>query len=220
MTVGQIVGTEHLFMASPVWLHVVDTFTDKAPEGPVEVGLSRRVGTTWVPFEFRYQYASSGDLALLGLGRVAPGLAGTTIDVRITLGVPRSIVETSAGGDSINLTITAWNADHPPAPAVRELVRCFPGPDYRFRPGVPVHAGRAVDAAAAPVPRARVRVTETVLGNPVVEEVRTGAGGWFRIPLRWSSGATTLDADRAGASGSTTITLPGDLGSVSVITIS
>jgi hypothetical protein len=220
MTVGQIVGVEHLSTASPVWLHLVDTFTGNPPTGPIEVGLRRRVGATWVPFEFRHQYSSKGDLALLGLGRVGHGQAGTTFVLRITLGVARSIVETPAGGDTIELTITTWNDDSPPAPAVRGLVRCFPGPEYPFRPGVPVHAGRIVDAAGEPAAGARVRVTETVLANTVVEEVRTGAGGWFRLPLRWSSGSTTLDADRAGQSGSTTITLPADLGSVSVISIS
>jgi hypothetical protein len=65
-----------------------------------------------------------------------------------------------------------------------------------------------------------VRVTETVRGNQLVEEVRTNDDGWFRIPLRWSSGATDIDADRSGASGSATINVPAGLGSVVGIAIS
>lgn len=220
MTVGQLASVEHRVAVSPVWLSLVDTFTGAAPEGRVEVSLARQHGTDWVPFEFPHQYKSNGDLTLLGLGRVGLGRAGVDIDVRITIRVDRTVVETSTGGDTLDVTVTTWDADHPPALPIREVVRCFPAPDYRYRPGLPVHPGRVVDAAGDPVAGARVAVTETVLGNPVVEEVRTSTGGRFRIPLRWSSGSTTLDADRAGATGSATITLPADLGSASVIQIS
>ena len=220
MTVGQLEGVEHRVAVSPVWLSLVDTFTGAAPEGPVEVSLARLDGTEWVPFDFPHQYKSNGDLALLGLGRVGLGQAGVDLDVRITIAVPRTVVETSAGGATVDVTVTTWDAEHPPALPIRDVVRCYPAPDYRYRPGLPLHPGQVVDAAGDPVAGARVVVTETVLGNPVVEEARTDAGGRFRIPLRWSSGSTTLNADRAGATGSTTITLPAGLGSASVIQIS
>lgn len=220
MTVGQLEGVEHRVAMSPVWLSLVDTFTGAPPDGGVEVTLARQVGTDWVPFEFPHQYKSNGDLALVGLGQVGLGRAGTTIDVRITIVVPRTVVETSAGGDTVDVTVTTWDAEHPPALPIRDVVRCYPAPDYRYRPGLPVHPGQVIDTAGDPVAAARVVVTETVQGNSAVEEVRTDAGGRFRIPLRWSSGSTTLDAGRAGATGSTTITLPADLGSASVIQIS
>jgi Carboxypeptidase regulatory-like domain len=220
MTGGALVGVERQVAASPVWLHLVDTFTARAPEGPVEVTLARR-GTagTWLPIDVPYQLKPTGDLAFLNLGRTAPGGAGQTFDVRIALRAPRLVVETSAGGDSVDATITTWNADHPVPPAPRDDVRCYPAPDYRYPPEIPVHPGRVVDSAGNPVARARVTATETVLGAPVVEEVRTDDDGWFRLPLRWSSGSTTIDADRLGASGATTINLPADLRSASVITI-
>jgi hypothetical protein len=220
MTVGQLEGVEHRVAMSPVWLSLVDTFTGAPPDGGVEVTLARQVGTDWVPFEFPHQYKSNGDLAIVGLGRVGLGGAGTTFDVRVTTVVRGSVVVTSAGGNTVDVTVTTWDAEHPPALPVREVLRCYPAPDYRYRPGLPVHPGRVVDAAGAPVAGARVVVTETVQGSPADEEVRTDAGGRFRIPLRWSSGSTTLVADRAGATGSTTITLPADLGSGSVIQIS
>ena len=220
MTVGQLEGVEHRVAVSPVWLSLVDTFTGAAPEGPVKVSLARLDGTEWVPFEFPHRYKSNGDLALPGLGRVGLGRAGIDLDLRITVAVDRTVVETSAGGDAVDVTVTTWDAEHPPPLPIRDVVRCYPAPDYRFRAGLPVHPGQVVDTNGDPVAGARVVVTETVLGNPVVEEVRTDAGGRFRIPLRWSSGSTTLEADQAGATGSATITLPAGLGSASVIQIS
>jgi hypothetical protein len=220
MTVREVVRVDRQVAASPVWIRVLDTFTGRAPDGPVVLGLARQVGPRWVPFEMPYQYKSSGDLALLGLGRVATGRGGTPLVVRLTIAVPRMVVETSAGADNIVVALTTWDADHPPALPVPEDVRCYPAPDYRFAPGLPVHPGRVVDAAGDPVAGARVVVTESVMGTQVVEEVRAGADGRFRIPLRWSSGSTTIDADRAAAAGSTTITLPADLGSASLIQIS
>jgi hypothetical protein len=220
VTVGPLAGVEHRVAASPVWLHLVDTFTGRAPLGPVDVELARGASAgTWVPLDFPYQLKANGDLALLNLGRTGPGLAGTTFDVRITLAAPRTVVETAAGTDALDVTVTTWDMDHPAPPAVRSEVRCYPSADYRYPPGTPVHPGRVVDAAGAPVPRARVTATETVLGNPVVEEVRTDDSGWFLLPLRWSSGTTQVDADRLGATGSVTITVPADLGTASVITL-
>jgi hypothetical protein len=220
VTIGELVGLEHRVTGSPVWLHVVDTYSGNPPEGPVEVSLASQVGTSWVPFDFPFQYKPNGDLALLGLGRVGLGRSGTTLAVRITLRVPRTVVEIAGGGDSIDVAVPTWDVEHPPALPTSEEVRCYPAPDYRFPPGMPVHPGRVVDAAGDAAPGARVLVSETVLGNTVVEEVRTDADGWVRIPLRWSSGSTTIDADRAGASGSATVTLPAGLGSASLIQIS
>jgi hypothetical protein len=211
---------EHRVSASPVWLRLTDTFTSKAPLGPVDVRLERRDGARWVPVRFPYQLKPNGDLAFLDLGRGQLGEAGATFDIRVSVSAPRTLAETAAGDEAVMTTITVWTDDALPPPATLQAVSFYPGPDYQFGPGVPVLAGRVVDAAGDGVRRARVTATETVLGTAITEEVRSGDGGWFRLPLRWSKGGTQIDADKAGAAGSITVNLPGDLGSVQLITLS
>jgi hypothetical protein len=214
-------STEHTVAASPVWLRLVDTFTGRAPAGRVSLRIERRDGNQWRAVEIPYELKPSGDLAFVNLGRVARGHAGNQREYRITATADQTVAEASGGGPSMVFSITTWSPDAPPpTPQIREI-RCYPAPDYPFGPSVPFVSGTVVDQGTGnPVGRARVRVTETVLGNPLVEEVRTNDAGWFRVPLRWSSGATDLDADRSGASGSATISVPADLGSVVSITIS
>jgi hypothetical protein len=219
MTDWSTLSTERNVAASPVWLRLVDTFTGHGPPGPVQVDVERRVGARWIPVELAYLLKPNGDLAFLNLGRVGRGGAGAQFDIRVTATAPHTVTETATGDRSVVATVTTWTPDAPPVPVVHEI-RCYPGPHYRFGPGVPLLSGRAEDASGTAVPRARVTVTETVLGTPITEEVRTGDDGWFRLPLRWSSGTTQVDADRLGATGSAIITVPADLGSVVVITLS
>jgi len=218
---GIQLSAEHSIAASPVWLRLVDMFTGAAPQGPVAVQVERREGARWLAVNVPYELKPTGDLAFVNLGRVRSGQAGSPRAYRVTASAPRTISETAAGAPSLVLIVTTWSIDAPPAtPQLREI-RCYPAPDYRFGPGVPLVSGTVTQVATgAPETRARVRVTETVLGNQLVEEVRTNDDGWFRIPLRWSSGATDIDADRSGASGSATINVPADLGSVVSIAIS
>jgi hypothetical protein len=213
--------TEHTVAASPVWLRLVDMFTTRAPAGRVSLQIERREGNQWRAVEIPYQLKPNGDLAFVNLGRVARGQAGSTREYRVTATADQTITETSAGAPSMVFSITTWSPDAPPpTPQIREI-HCYPAPDYPFGPSVPVVSGTVVDQGTGdPVGRARVRVTETVLGNPLVEEVRTNDAGWFRVPLRWSSGATDIDAERSGANGSASINVPADLGSVVSITIS
>ena len=207
--------TERIGAASPVWLQLVDNFTRLAPSGPIELVLERQDGTSWLPIEIPYLLKSNGDLAFINLGRVGQGEAGTQFDIKITAGAPRVFADT----DSVTVTITTWTADAPPTPIPQEI-RYYPGPDYLFGPGVPLLSGRVVDASGDPVARVHVTATETVLGNALVEEVRSNDDGWFRLPLRWSSGATQIDAQRQGMSAPPlTINVPADLGSVPTITL-
>jgi hypothetical protein len=195
--------------ASPVWLRTVDTFTGGPPSGPLDVRIEKRDGATWIPLAVPHQISSSGDVGFLDLGRGRPGETGS-FDVRITVIAPRTVADTPTGDPFVVKTVTVWAADSPPTPTA-ERVRFVPGPDYRFGPGVPLLSGRVVDAAGVAVERAHVTATETVRGSPVVEEVMTTADGWFRLPLRWSSGSTQIVAERGSLSGGTTITVPDDL---------
>jgi hypothetical protein len=211
---------DRIIAASPVWIRLVDTFRDGPPVGATTVTVERRDGARWLTVDVPYELKPRGDLAFLNLGRVRRGDAGTQIDFRVTVAVAGGITETANGSASEVLTVTTWSADAPPATPPPQEIRCYPAPDYPFSPGIPLVNGTVQDANGDAVGRARVRVTETILGKTLIEEVRTNDSGWFRLPLRWSSGATQIDADRAGATGSQTINVPADLGSVVSITIS
>ena len=45
------------------------------------------------------------------------------------------------------------------------------------------------------------------------------ADGWFRLPLRWSSGATQVTATHGALSGGATITVPDDLATTLTLTL-
>jgi hypothetical protein len=47
----------------------------------------------------------------------------------------------------------------------------------------------------------------------------TTVDGWFRLPLRWSSGPTQIDAVCGSLTGTKTITLPGDLSTTVTLTV-
>jgi hypothetical protein len=218
--VKTVISPDRDVAASPIWLRVIDTFTRRAPEGPVALDVQRRVGARWMAVQPAYLLKSTGDVVFVNLGRVRQGRAGERFDLRIAVTAPRTLVETATGEPSLVQTVTTWTpAAPPPAPAVQEI-RCYPGPDYRFGPGVPLLSGRVLDGTGDAVARAAVTVSETVLGVAVVEEVRSDDDGWFRLPLRWSAGATQIVARRLTASGTATVDVPADLGSVLLITIS
>lgn len=195
--------------ASPVWLRLVDTFTGRPPTGPLDVRIERRDGARWIPLAVRHQVSSSGDLAFMDLGRARPGEAGS-FDVRVSVTSPRTVADTATGDPFVVTTVTVWTDGSPPTPTALP-VSFRPGPDYRFGPGVPLLSGRVVDQAGRPLDRTLVSVTETVRGAPVVEEVMTTADGWFRLPLRWSSGFTQIDAVCGPLSATTIVTVPDDL---------
>jgi hypothetical protein len=64
-----------------------------------------------------------------------------------------------------------------------------------------------------------VWASETVLNATLVEEVRTGGDGRFRLPLRWSAGSTDIHASHGALSGEITVTLPAGLSSTQLITL-
>ncbi len=217
MTTRALTSPETRVAASPLWLRLVDDVTGRPPAGPLVVLLERRSGAEWQPLDQGHQTSSRGDLGFLDLGRARPGDVGA-FDVRVTVTAPRMQAATAAGDASVTRTINRWSAQAPPTPVPVE-VRFFPSPDYAFGAGTPLLSGRAVTAAGAPLDRAWVSVTETIRGAPVVERTLTGADGWFRLPLRWSSAATQVDAAQGPLSDTANITVPDDLGTVLVLTL-
>jgi hypothetical protein len=209
--------TESRLAASPIWLRLVDTHTGRRPADPVEVSLERRDGTAWVPWSVPHQLTGAGDLGFLDLARGRPGDTGS-VDVRVWVTSPGTVTDTTTGEAVVEITVPIWSEAAPPTPAA-QVVSFLPGPDYHFGNGVPLLAGRAVDAAGAPLDRCRVSVTETVRGSPVVERVMTNADGWFRLPLRWSSGATQVSATHGALTATAAITLPADLATILTLTL-
>lgn len=212
-----LTSPEERLAASPLWLRLVDEVTGRPPTGPLEVLLERRNAAAWERFEHKHQISSRGDLGFLDLGRAGPDDAGA-FDVRVTVTAPRMQAATAAGDSSVTRTVHRWSVQAPPVPVPVE-VRFFPTPAYPFGPGTPLLSGRAEDATGDPIDRAWVSVTETIRGAPVVERTLTGADGWFRLPLRWSSGATQVDAVRGPLTGTASLTVPDDLGDVLVLTL-
>jgi hypothetical protein len=213
------VSREVTIAASPIWIRLEDTFTGRPPAGPVFVALERLDGQSWIPFDYPHQLSGTGDLAFINLGRTRdPGAIGS-FDVRVTVTSPPTVTESFTGGPDLVTNVVAWAPDAPVTPLMPDNLRLFPGPGYAFPPGTPVLAGQVIDAAGDPVPRARVRATETVQNAQLVEEVRTGGDGRFRLPLRWSAGATDVHASHGLSSGVITVTLPADLSSTQQITL-
>lgn len=203
--------------ATPIWLRLVDTFTGRAPRD-LHVLIERRVSVSeWVVLEIPHQLSSNGDLGFLGLGKARAGSVGS-FDVRVTVSAPGTVVDAGGGAERWEGTVAVWTDRTPPTPTA-QVVQLFPAPDYAFGPGVPLLAGRVLDAGGDPVDRAEVRASETVGTATLVEEVRTRPNGWFRLPLRWSAGSTQVDAALGGLSGSTTIVVPDDLATQPTITL-
>jgi hypothetical protein len=211
--------TERRTAASPIWISLRDAFTGAPPDGPLKVGLERRSGATWIPFEHPHRVSATGDLAFAGLGRsVDPSTIGS-FDVRVTVGCPRMIPEAANGNPAVTTTVTAWAPDAPVVPSQPDVLRFFPGAGYSYPAGTPLLAGRVVDIAGAPVGRVRLTSTTTVHGLPLVEEARTDADGYFRLPLRWSAGATTVQAALGGRTAAITVSVPADLSTTQQITL-
>jgi hypothetical protein len=200
--------------ASPIWVRLRDTFTGGAPRGPVLIQLERRVGQEWVTIPYRL--SSGGDLAAIDLGRSRePGSIG-----RFTVRVRATVEGVIADPDELELLVDAWAPDAPPV-AIPIEWPLFPGPAYAFPPGTPILAGQVVEnASGAPVARAEVTVDETIRNTTITEEVRCDQSGRFRLPVRWSSGATTVNArkDRPAPqtplTGSIVVNVPDDLSAI------
>ena len=203
--------------ASPLWLRLRDTYTGRPP-AEVDVILERKVGSDWVVHHHPHQISPQGDLGFLNLGRAPWGLSAGTFDVRVTCSAPHTIAETSSRTPALETTVTIWTDQSPPAPTV-EPISFFPAPDYTFSPSTPLLTGRVIDAAGDPIDRARVRAIESFGATLVIEEARTMPDGWFRLPLRWSSGTTQVDADKGVLTGSIAIVVPDDLRSLPTLTL-
>ena len=210
---------ERTVAASPIWIRMRDTFTGSPPTGPVHVALDRRVGANWVAIKHRHQLSATGDLAYVNLGRSGDPRAVGTFDVRVSVDSPGTIPESSSGDAAITKTITAWAPGAPNAPSLPDELRLFPGPSYAFPAATPLLAGRVTNADGEPVPRARVWATATVQNTLLTEEVRSDGDGRFRLPLRWSAGATDIHASSGAHAGSITVVVPADLSSTHQITL-
>ena len=213
------VASERRIAASPIWIRLRDTFTGQAPLGPLTVALERRTGAAWTPLRHRHQLTPAGDLGFVNLGRSRDPATTGSFDVRITIGCASMVAEAFNGDPAIITTVHAWAPDAPVAPAQPNVLRFFPGPVYRFPAGTPLLAGRVVDANGDPVARAHVFSTATVQGAPLTEEVRTDVGGYFRLPLRWSTGATDINAALGGRNAAITVSVPADLSTTQRITL-
>jgi hypothetical protein len=210
---------EPLVAASPIWIQLRDTFSDRPPAGPVSVTLERRAGSTWVALAHPHQLSPTGNLAFVDLGRTRVPAAVAPFDVRVTVASLGTIAEAWNGDAALTTTITPWASDGPSVPSLPDSLRLFPGPAYAFPTGTPLLAGRVLDAGGDPVARARVWATETVQAQQLTEEVRSDADGRFRLPLRWSAGATDVRAARGAISGAVTITVPADLSTTQQIVL-
>jgi hypothetical protein len=206
--------------ASPVWIQLLDAFTGRRPAGPIAVALEKRVSLDWVPLDHPHQISPAGDLGFVNLGRTADPAAVGSFDVRITPSCAGMIAEDANGRPSVTTTITAWPPDSPVVQTQPEVVRFFPGPAYPYPPGAPVLAGRVVDTSGDPVGRVRVFSITTIQGVPHVEEARTHSDGRFRLPLRWSAGATDVNAALGGRSAAITVSVPADLSTTHQLTLS
>jgi hypothetical protein len=210
---------ERRIAASPIWIKLRDAFTGRAPLGPLTVALERRTGAAWVPFRYRHQVTPAGDLAFVNLGRSHDPATTGSFDVRVTVACPGMIAVAPNGDPAITTTVDAWAPDAAAPPAQPDVLRFFPGPGYRYPAGTPLLAGRVVDTNGDPVARVRVFSTVTVQGNPVTEETRTDAGGYFRLPLRWSTGATDVKAALGGRNAAITVSVPADLSTTQQMTL-
>ena len=213
------VESERRIAASPIWIKLRDAFTGRAPMGPLTVALERRTGATWTPFRHRHQVTPAGDLAFVNLGRSRDPATSGSFDVRVTVGCAGMIAEAANGDDAITTTVITWAPDAPATPAQPDVLRFFPGPAYGYPAGVPLLAGRVVDSAGLPVGRVRVFSTTTVQGTQLTEETRTDADGYFRLPLRWSTGATDVKAALGGRNAAITISVPADLSTTQQMTL-
>jgi Carboxypeptidase regulatory-like domain len=208
---------EPMVAASPIWIRVSDAFTGRPPAGPITVALERRRGADWIVFEHRHQLSRAGNLAFVNLGRAREPFG--TFDVRVTVDAPGSIPEAAGGDGTIVATVASWSPDAPGAATQPQELRLFPGPSYAFPLGTPLLSGRVVDSNGDPASRARIWATATVQNTPRVEEARSDSDGRFRLPLRWSAGATDIHATHGAESGSITVFLPADLSSTHQITL-
>jgi hypothetical protein len=210
---------EPVLAASPVWIQLRDTFTGRPPAGPVSVALERRTGATWVALAHPHQLSPTGSLAFVDLGRTRDPGTVAPFDVRVTVASPGTITEAWNGDAALTTTITPWASSAPSVPSIPDSLRLFPSPAYAFPTGTPLLAGRVVDVNGDPVDRARVWATETVQAQQLTEEVRSDDDGRFRLPLRWSAGATDVHAARGAISGAVTVTVPADLSTTHQIVV-
>jgi hypothetical protein len=219
MTAVVFTSSERRTVASPIWIKVLDAFTGRPPLGPFAVTLERLVGTAWTPFAHPHQVSPAGDLAFINLGRSANPAGIGSFDVRVTVGCPNMIPEAANGDPSVTTTVTAWPPDAPVVPSQPDVLRFFPAPGYSFPAGVPLLGGRVVESSGAPAARARVFSSTTIQGVPRSEEVRADAAGRFRLPLRWSAGATDIHAALDGRTAAITVSVPADLSTTQLLTL-
>jgi len=218
MTGRSYTASEARVVISPIWVRLVDTFTGGPPSGPIGVQVELRRESRWVPWPAPHWLTLAGNLAFPNLGRTPPG-AGGTLDLRVTATAPGTVTESADGDGWLRRTLTTWTPPYPAAPPAPGTLRFYPGPGYRFGAGIAVLSGRVEAATGDPADRARVSVVENVAGHPQAEEVRTGPDGAFRLPVRWSAGATRIDAALGTAAGFVVVDLPSGLRTHPIITI-
>ncbi len=195
---------------SPIRLRPRDTFLQGPPQGPVTVTVDRIDGPRPTRLRPRWHLTAAGELGFAGLGHSSQ--SGRPMRLRIAVAAPGLLLD--VGGESaIELDLVTWNADEPPAAVIERDLEFHPGPDYRFGAGVPLVSGVVVDPAGTPAALASVSNRTVVRGVPRIEAVRTDRDGRFRLPLRWSTGATTIRSAHPSGAGAVVIDVPADLAS-------
>jgi hypothetical protein len=163
----------------------------------------------------------SGDVAFPGLGRARePDLVGVR-RFRVTVQATGYRTVYPPPGSALVVDVASWSPNRPPTTsAVPFVLPLLPATDYPFPPGTPLMNGRVENQAAEAVQDAEVSATVVVGTETLRERVHSDERGGFRLPLRWAAGATQVDATKDTLTGSVTITVPTDLSTTHVITVS
>ena len=237
---GLLTGQRRLLL-SPAWFVPYDDFRRRRTTTGFRVDLDRWDGARWVRTDVRPVVTPRGVVAYPGLGRRREPWTAEPELYRAIFRATGSRALYPADGEPFDAAKLGkeflaypYDDDHPPQlVAEPEPVRLLPDPTYEFPASTRVVHGLVRRAgSAAPIENALVEaagVTGPDMQN-WYERAFSGAGGAFRLPLRWAGRRTSPDdpvesftitaTERPGHTGQVDIRLPGDLGTPHVIEIS
>jgi hypothetical protein len=205
---------------SPLWIRPYDEFADRRVTSGLEVTLERLADGRWVEAVEKPTITSSGDIAFLGLGRARePDLVGVRT-YRVKLEVDGYRADYPPPGGGLVAPVAAWSPERPPTfDAILRVLPLLPATTYPFAPRTPLLNGSVRDAAGGSVVDAEVSATVSVGEVNRRERVLSDELGTFRLPLRWAQGATQIAVVKGALTCGATVTVPGDLSTIHVITV-